>query len=140
VLVFDVPHLDRHSGFDGKSGLSRNSDSPNRECVSSAPHSGPYIDGLEDLTAPLADRQSYSVLFAYYMRLTALNVDMCMAQHLSLSAVAQTGRSIGPPTLCRSFPKARFLALYQNIWSICGQPRDMTNARFAKVGFRRKEY
>jgi hypothetical protein len=52
------------------------------------PDTGPYIDGLEDLPPPLADRQSYRVLFAYYMRLTALNVEICMAQHLSLSALS----------------------------------------------------
>jgi hypothetical protein len=51
-MVSDVPHLDRHSCFDGKSGLPRNFDSLNCGFVPFRPETGPYIDGLEELTIP----------------------------------------------------------------------------------------
>jgi hypothetical protein len=51
-MDYDVPHLDRHSCFDGKCGLPWNSDSLNCGFVHFRPDTGPYIDGLEDLTAP----------------------------------------------------------------------------------------
>jgi hypothetical protein len=51
-MAFDVPHLGRHSYFDGKCGLPWISDSLNCECVQFRPDTGPNIDGLEDLTAP----------------------------------------------------------------------------------------
>ena len=52
MLSYDVPHLGRHFCFDGKCGLPWNSDSLNCGFVNFAPDTGPYIDGLEDLTAP----------------------------------------------------------------------------------------
>jgi hypothetical protein len=62
VVVSNVPHQVPRSCFDEKSGLHRNSDSLNCECVQFRPDTGPYIDGLEELTAPtLTDRLSHMV-------------------------------------------------------------------------------
>jgi hypothetical protein len=51
-MTSDVPHLGRHSCFDGKCGLHWNSVSLNCGFVQFRPETGPYIDGLEELTIP----------------------------------------------------------------------------------------
>ena len=51
-MASDVPHLDLHFCFDGKCGLPWNSDSLNCGFVQFPPDTGPYIDGLDELTAP----------------------------------------------------------------------------------------
>jgi hypothetical protein len=51
-MAFGVPHLDHHSHFDGKCGLPWSSDSLICGFVQFPPDTGPYIDGLDELTAP----------------------------------------------------------------------------------------
>ena len=51
-MAFYAPHLDRHSCFDGKCRLPWNSVSLNCGFVQFPPDTGPYTDGLDELTAP----------------------------------------------------------------------------------------